>query len=134
SWPRSFWWKSAPNAPAVPVTTRRRSSAARRALCPSGYETCDVVGTKPQIQRPSGERIVAFGPSVISEPPRRTVTVIGRPSLDRISVDTRWKLGVGLPSTATTRSPGRRPAAYAGEFRSTSPTRVVGFAVGAPVV
>ncbi len=123
---------SEPIAFAVPVTTCQQSPAASRALEPSGYATSFAAGSKPQIQRPLCS-IVARGPSVTSCPARRTVTVIGRPWLARISCDTRSKVRASRPLTATMRSPGWSPAACAGVPDETAATSVVAELVGAPV-
>src|SRR5581483_1474599 len=121
-----------PKAAKVPVTTLQQSAAERRALLPIGYETSFVAGSNPQIHRPC-RRMVLRGPSVRLRPPRSTVTVIGRPWLDRIRREMSSKLVAGRPFTATTRSPGRRPAAAAGVCAVTAATSLLGCEVGAPV-
>ena len=61
SWPRSFSWKSrAERVHRAGGDAASSRSAASRALCPSGYETRSVAGMKPQIQRPSAERLVGL--------------------------------------------------------------------------
>ena len=133
SWRLLVGPKRLANAATVPETTCQQSAAASRALSPIGYETSSAAGTKPQIQWPP-DLTVLFGPSTTFAPLRRTVTVIGLPSLPRIRVETRSNVGVAWPFTATTRSPGRSPATAAGMPESTSPTFVLAFCEGAPVV
>src|SRR6476646_562066 len=92
----------------VPVTTAQHSWTALTMLVPTGYETSFAVGTTPQIQRPFN-LTVFLGPSVTVRPPRCTVTVIGAPWLERISLETPSNVAALWPFTATTRSPSWRP-------------------------
>ena len=117
----------------MPVTTRQQSPIASRALSPGGCETSSAPG---RIPRPSGPccSTVRRGPSVTVRPPRSTVTVIGRPSLPRISFDDLRERVRSVPvdgdDAVACVEPGGRGAACS---RSTCATSVLGFWDGAPV-